>query len=101
YRPEYFASTEPFLIAHFLLYLYVAVRYTQRLVLEPQTHELSLPVVDGTLLFGVPVVAFGLQAAMLRHMPYQLALSAAVMAAVYLLVGRWLWRQAGERMLLL
>ena len=57
--------------------------------------------VDGGLLFGVPIVAFGLQAAMLRDQPLALALSAAVLSAVYLCVGRWLWRRAGERMLLL
>jgi uncharacterized membrane protein len=101
YTNEHFASTEPFLVAHFALYLYVAVRYTQRLVVAPETKQFSLPVVDGTLLFGVPIVAFGLQAAMLRGQPLALAASAAALAAVYLLVGRWLWRQAGERMLLL
>jgi len=101
YTPAHFSSTEPFLVVHFALYLYIAVQYTRGLLKEPVNAAQTLPVVDGGLLFGVPIVAFGLQAAMLRDQPLALASGAAVMSAVYLLVGRWLWRQAGERMLLL
>jgi len=101
YTSVHFASTEPFLVVHFLLYLYIAVQYTRGLLNEPGSAAKSLPAVDGGLLFGVPIVAFGLQAAMLRDQPLALASSAAVLSAVYLLVGRWLWRQAGQQMLLL
>lgn len=54
------------------------------------------PYVDASLLFGVPIVAAGFQAVLVRHVPYAMAASAAVMSAAYLLLGRWLWRQAGE-----
>ncbi len=54
------------------------------------------PYVDASLLFCVPIVAAGFQAVMVRHVPYGMAASAAVMSAAYLLLGRWLWRQAGE-----
>jgi uncharacterized membrane protein len=101
YTPEQFASTEPFLVAHFLLYLFISVQYTRHLVTANETRAMTLPTVDGGLLFGVPIAAFGLQAAMLRGQPYALALSAAVLSGIYLLVGRWLWRVAGHRMLLL
>jgi uncharacterized membrane protein len=101
YTPQQFASTEPFLVAHFLLYLYISVQYTRQLVTANETRAMTLPTVDGGLLFGVPVAGFGLQAAMLHDQPLALALSAAVMSAVYLGVGRWLWRVAGQRMLLL
>ncbi len=101
YTPVHFASTEPFLVAHFVLYLYIAVSYTRGLLSTQNTTGKTLAVVDGGLLFGVPIVAFALQAAMLRDQPLMLALSAAVLSAVYLCVGRWLWREAGERMLLL
>lgn len=101
YTPEHFWSTEPFLIVNFLLYLYIAVQYTRRLIEQPEAGAMRLPVVDGTLLFGVPIVAFGLQAAMLKDTPFALALSSAAMSAIYLLVGRWLWRIAGRRVVLL
>jgi uncharacterized membrane protein len=101
YMPEYFWTTEPFLIVHFLLYLFIAVQYTQRILKSDTSTGSALPAVDGSLLFGVPIVAFGLQAAMLKDQPLALAASAAVLSAIYLLVGRWLWRQAGQKMLVL
>jgi len=101
YTPDHFASTEPFLVIHFLLYLFIAVQYTRLLVTANETRALTLPTVDGGLLFGVPIAAFGLQAAMLHDQPLALALSAAVMSGLYLLLGRWLWRVAARRMLLL
>lgn len=101
YTAEHFWTTEPFLIIHFLLYLFIAVQYTRQ-ILKSETHSgPALPAVDGSLLFGVPIVAFGLQAAMLKDQPLALAASAAVLSAIYLLVGRWLWQQAGKQMLLL
>jgi uncharacterized membrane protein len=101
YTSAHFATTEPFLVAHFGLYLWIAVQYTRQLVTANETSALRVPVVDGGLLFGVPIAAFGLQAAMLREEPLQLALSAAVLSAVYLAVGWRLWRVAGQRMVLL
>jgi len=101
YTPEQFWSTEPFLIANFLLYLFIAVQYTQRMLSNAADRGPALPLVDGSLLFGAPLVAFGLQAAMLRGQPLALAFSAAALAGIYLLLGQYLWRQAGQRMLLL
>jgi len=101
YQPELFWSTEPFLIAQFGLYLFIAVQYTQRVLQQNQDGEKTLALVDGGLLFGAPIVAFGLQAGMLRGQPLALAFSAALLAAIYLLLGHWLWRQAGQRLLIL
>lgn len=100
YRPELFASTEPFLIAHFLLYLYIGVQYTLHMVERSQPGQ-DLPLVDGSLFFGTPIAAFGLQAAMLHQQPLALAFSAAVLAGLYLVLGRHLLRRAGSRVLLL
>jgi hypothetical protein len=101
YTAADFWTTEPFLVLHLLLFLFISVRYTRQLVARQETTTTSLPTVDGSLLFGVPIAAFGLQAAMLKDQPLALAASAAVMAAIYLLVGRWLWRVSGQRVLLL
>ncbi len=98
WQAELLASTEPFLIAHLLLYLFITVQYSKQLAaLAPP----RLPIVDGSLLFGVPIAAFGMQAAMVRHLEYGVAISAAVLAGVYLLLARWLWQRLGERMRLL
>ncbi len=45
---------------------------------------------DGTLLFGVPLAAFGLQAGLMHGLPNMLAISSAVMAAVYIGLGFYL-----------
>ncbi|HET9641786.1 MAG TPA: DUF2339 domain-containing protein, partial [Burkholderiaceae bacterium] len=102
YRPELFWSTEPFLVLHFALYLYVSVQYSRQLLAAPgSAPQARVPYVDGGLLFGLPFVTFGLQAGLVRHLPYGLAVSSAALSGIYLLLGRWLWRQGGASMRLL
>ena len=85
YRPDHFATVEPFLIAHVALYLGITVLYALRQ--PPQLRGL----VDGTLVFGTPIIGFMLQAAMLPDRPTALAMSAVVLGAVHLLLA-WLLR---------
>jgi len=80
YQAQDFSSTEPFLIFFFLLYVAIAVLFTLRQPLELRGY------VDGALVFGTPIAAFGLQSAMLRHDPMALAYSALAMSALYLLL---------------
>ena len=56
YQPEYFATTEPFLILFFVMYSLIAVLFALR-----QEPELK-GYVDGTLVFGTPIVAAAFQA---------------------------------------
>jgi uncharacterized membrane protein len=95
YRPELFASTEPFLILFFLLYVVIAVLFSVRQ--EPTLRGY----VDGTLVFGVPIVAFSLQAALVRHVPFALACSAAAASLMYLALAWALYRQRRETQRLL
>lgn len=83
YQPELLASTEPFLIGFFLLYLLSSLFYATRHGLRPQQ------AVDATLVFGLPIVAFGLQVALVRDVPYAAAFSALALGALYLGLGRW------------
>ena len=76
YRPEHFATTEPFLIAFFLVYLVASLLYALRHSLEPKQ------AVDATLVFGTPIVAFGLQAALVRDYEYATAFSSLAMGAL-------------------
>lgn len=87
YQPEYYASTQPFLVLFFLYYLAVSVLFARR-----QTVDLK-GVVDGTLVFGTPVIAFVLQAGLVEDMEFGLAYSALAAAAVYALLAWWLKRQ--------
>jgi uncharacterized membrane protein len=89
YRPELLASTEPFLVLYFLFYQAIAILYALRQM--PGRAGL----VDGTLVFGTPVIAFTLQAALMRNTEYGLALSAAALAVFYALTATWLQRREG------
>jgi len=93
YRPELFASVEPFVLAFFGIYLVVPILFAARQ--PPRLRGL----VDGTLVFGTPAAAAVMQAALVRDLPYGLAWSAAAGALLYaLLAALVLWR---ERMRLL
>ena len=93
YRPETFASVEPFLLLFFLSYIGIGLAYVLR-----QT-EHRRPWVDGTLVFGTPLVAFPLQAAMLKDDRMGLAFSALFVALVYAGLVWWLRKRRGERLL--
>ncbi len=87
YQPEYYASTQPFLILFFAFYLAVSILFARR-------QEVKLTgVVDGTLVFGTPVIAFALQAGLVADMEFGLAYSALAAAIVYAALGWWLKTQ--------
>lgn len=92
YHPDDFSTTEPFLILFFLFYVGIAVLYALR-----RTVEVRNPV-DATLVFGTPLVAAALQSAMVRDMPFGMALSALAISAIYLLLARVLYSRLGEGM---
>jgi uncharacterized membrane protein len=93
YRPEHFATTEPFLILFFLFYVAIAVLYAVR---QPGSRR---GLVDGSLVFGTPLLAFPLQAALLREQPMALAWSALAVALLYAVLAALLIRRAGLRTL--
>lgn len=95
YQREMLSTTEPFVVAFFLLYVAIAVLFSLR-----QKPELR-GYVDGTLVFGVPVVAFGLQSALVRHIPFAMAYSAVAVSAMYLVLAWMLHRGKRETQRLL
>lgn len=78
YQPELFASTEPFLILFFLMYVGMALLYALR-----QSVRLA-HYADGALIFGVPLVGFGLQSAMVHSWHFGVAFSALALAFFYI-----------------
>ncbi len=95
YQPEHFASAEVFLLLHFALYLAIPIFFARRQAVELKHY------VDGTLVFGVPLVAFGMQLGMLRGVEYGAAWSALGAAAVYFALASVTWRKAGDALRLL
>ncbi len=83
YEPALFASTEPFLLLFYLIYVTVSVLYASR---QPPTLR---GLIDGTLVFGLPVIGFALQAALVEPYEFGLAYSAFALSALYLLLSRW------------
>lgn len=77
YRPEHFATVEPFVVVFFAIYLVIPILFAQR-----QPPQLK-GVVDGVLVFGTPLAAAFMQAALVRNMPYGLAWSAGGAALLY------------------
>ncbi|MCM8611388.1 DUF2339 domain-containing protein [Accumulibacter sp.] len=95
YRPEHFASSEPFLILFFLIYAAMPVLFALRAG-GPRANRL-----DTTLVFALPLIAFGLQVALVREFAYGSACSALALGAFYLLLARALWSRLGEEQRLL
>jgi uncharacterized membrane protein len=95
YRPEHFATVAPFLLLFFLFYVVIAVLYALR---QPGARR---GLVDGTLVFGAPLLAFPLQAALLAGKPMALAYSALALAVMYGVLARLLIHRAGLQTLAL
>jgi uncharacterized membrane protein len=93
YKPEMFATVEPFLVLFFLFYVVIGLLY----VLRQTTHR--KPWVDGTLVFGTPLLAFPLQAGLLKDDRMGLALSALAVAFVYVGLLAFLRNRRSERLL--
>ncbi|MEE7561469.1 DUF2339 domain-containing protein, partial [Xanthomonas sp. Kuri4-2] len=81
YRPDKFATTEPFLLLFFAFYLLIPVLFAR--------HGGAGRMVDGSLVFGTPLVAFSLQAALLQGERMPLALCALGLAALYAALAAW------------
>jgi len=99
YTPEHYASTQPFLILFFLIYVLTAVLYALR-----QSTELKASLngaVDGTLVFGTPLIAFGLQAGLVREFEFATAFSALALGAFYLLLAGGLLKRKRDTLHLL
>ncbi len=94
YQPAYFATVEPFLILFSLLYLAIPILFAQR-----QPPQLK-GVVDGTLVFGMPLSAAMLQAALTRDMGNNaLAWSALGASVIYAALAWLLWKAEKMRLL--
>lgn len=90
YQPDQLASTEPFLVAFFLIYVVASLLYATRHSLAPKQ------AVDATLIFGTPLVGFGLQAGLVHHIEYATAFSSLTMGAFYLGLSWWALQRRHE-----
>ncbi|NNG00413.1 MAG: DUF2339 domain-containing protein [Desulfobacteraceae bacterium] len=90
YRPAYFSTTEPFVILFFIFYLTISILFAMR-----QPPRLK-GYVDGTLVFGLPVITMTIQWALVRDTAYGLAFSALAIGLVYVILASILWKKRPE-----
>src|SRR3990167_3581479 len=112
YTPELLGSTEPFLLLFFLMYVAIGLLFARRKLGEagaaPQEREALLrwsarqgDHVDATVLFGPPLVGFGLQYALVQYLEFAAAFSALALGLFYLGLALLLARRTEGRALLL
>jgi uncharacterized membrane protein len=90
YQPENYAWTQFFLALFFVFYATIAVFYAVKRPLK------SRGIIDGTLVFGLPAIAFALQVGLVKDTPWGLAISAVVVAAIYIPVASLVWKSSPE-----
>ncbi|HET8586054.1 MAG TPA: DUF2339 domain-containing protein, partial [Casimicrobiaceae bacterium] len=95
YRADDFATTEPFLVLFFLFYVAIAVLYALRRSVSVRDY------VDGTIVFGTPLVAAGLQAALVQRFEFGMAFSALAASALYVALAGFVWSRHREDLRLL
>ncbi|WP_298219341.1 DUF2339 domain-containing protein [Halothiobacillus sp.] len=90
YKPALFSTTEPFLIGFYLIFLATALLFARQ-----QRADGLRDYVQSTLVFGPPLVGFGLQAALVQNFEYGLAWSAFGLGMLYLVLWLGLRRVFG------
>jgi uncharacterized membrane protein len=87
YSPDRLATTEPFLVLFVLMYIAIPVLFANR---QPAGFK---GYVDGTLVFGTPLVGFGLQTQLVGNTEFGLAISAIALAAIYVGIATFLYKR--------
>lgn len=87
YQPEYFRSTEPFLVLFFVFYVLISILFAHRQPVNLRGF------IDGPLVFGLPLVVSGLQYFLVKDYQYGMAFSALGLGLFYLTLATLLWRR--------
>lgn len=90
YEPAFYGTTQPFLVLFFLIYFGITLLHARHRL--PTMKNL----VDGTLVFGLPVAVFSLQAVLMQPYTYGLAWSAFAFGLFYVVAAWLLYRRAPE-----
>jgi uncharacterized membrane protein len=92
YQPIYFSTTEPFLLLFFLFYVVISILFAHRQPLQLRGY------IDGPLVFGLPIVFFGMQASLVENLEYGVAFSALGLGVFYMATATLLWNRQVEGM---
>jgi uncharacterized membrane protein len=95
YRSGMLWSAAGFLLLFFVMYSVLGVLYALK-----QSQNLK-GLVDGTLVFGTPLVSSSLAMAMMRELEYGIAITSVAVGIYYIVLARFLWSRIGEQTRLL
>ena len=95
YRPEFYWSTQPFLILFFLIYLIIPILFANKKRPELKGY------LDGTIVFGNSIFSLLLQLQLIEGIPYAGSFSSLGFASVYIFVSRYLLKHKNENYRLL
>ncbi|MBU0483035.1 MAG: DUF2339 domain-containing protein [Proteobacteria bacterium] len=92
FQPELFSSTEPFLILFFCFYVALGLMFASN---QPLQHK---GYIDCTMVFGTPIICFGLQSALVKPYEYGIAWSALAMGTLYASLAWWTFKRGNAAM---
>ncbi|OEZ94670.1 hypothetical protein DUPY_44480 [Duganella phyllosphaerae] len=87
YAPENYLSVQLFLLLFFAFYVSIPLAYARQQSVQLKHY------VDGTLVFGTPMLAFGLQFSLVHGFPFGVAYSALALGLFYVALATVLRRQ--------
>ena len=92
YQGENYASSEAFLIVFFLLFVAILLMPARQTPLQgtERPPHVSDQWVRGSLLFGLPTITFVLQHGLVRDTEYGTAISALLLASLYVALAAWM-----------
>jgi uncharacterized membrane protein len=110
YRPELWLQSEAFLLIFFLLYLLIGLLFAHRKLRQESDAPAGAGLtklmrwaagrtdyIDATLMFGPPLVGFGMQYAIVSRFEFGPAYSALILGLLYLGLAMLLWRRLGRQ----
>ncbi len=95
YRQEMLLNAGLFLALFFIMYSVLGVLYALK-----QEQDLK-GLVDGSLVFGTPLICSSLSMVMMRHLEYGIAIASVALGLYYIALARFLWSRIGEQTRLL
>lgn len=94
YTPENYLSVQLFLLLFFAFYVFIPLAYARQQAVKLKNY------VDGTLIFGTPMLGFGLQVSLVRGFEFGMAYSALALGLFYIGLATLLRRQREKYALL-
>jgi len=95
YSSEFYLGTQLFLALFVLMYLCIAILFSNR------QKAFYKDYVDSSLVFGTPLIGFSLQMAIVDSFEYGIAISAVCFGLVYIGAAQLLWSRFAQQMRLL